>query len=444
MGLIFLLIFFFIQFSSATDSYNVASGIQIDLGIKVIYSTFNGNTTDFLRMNDENLSSILNLTLEKLLFGKIIFTQIVNLTDDLENNTIDFDSYADISNNFISINTLHLPSLNKSAIIKLHSLSFGNPRIVKDGEICSSPDCVITSYLNGSIEFTVSQISNNFSTEETPVEQGVVQASQGSSSGSPSSEAKKTILNFTIDKSILDIKIKQGERINQSMFIKNTGNQPLLFTITTEGKDDLMLIRDKIFSLNPNETKEIKIIFFAAENNIPDINTAKILVNSLGITKEVDVILEVLEKKPLFDIISSLDKQVLAKNDKISAEIEMTNMGDDKKVDVTLEYFIEDFSSNKIKIGEETLAVSGSKKITRNFNLPENLSLGNYLFYVRLNYNGNIATSKNSFEIVEKDYSNKYWIYILTVIIIGVLIAILLILSKPRKKQKIKKRNRKR
>jgi len=77
MGLIFLLIFFFIQFSSATDSYNVASGIQIDLGIKVIYSTFNGNTTDFLRMNDENLSSILNLTLEKLLFGKIIFTQIV-------------------------------------------------------------------------------------------------------------------------------------------------------------------------------------------------------------------------------------------------------------------------------------------------------------------------------------------------------------------------------
>ena len=191
-------------------------------------------------------------------------------------------------------------------------------------------------------------------------------------------------------------------------------------------------------------TLEIKIIFFAAENNIPDINTAKILVNSLGITKEVDVILEVLEKKPLFDIISSLDKQVLAKNDKISAEIEMTNMGDDKKVDVTLEYFIEDFSSNKIKIGEETLAVSGSKKITRNFNLPENLSLGNYLFYVRLNYNGNIATSKNSFEIVEKDYSNKYWIYILTVIIIGVLIAILLILSKPRKKQKIKKRNRKR
>ncbi|MBU3912491.1 MAG: hypothetical protein KKE50_00200 [Nanoarchaeota archaeon] len=50
------------------------------LGIKVYSNEFDGFTTDFLRMSDVELGSIEDITLENSNYGKIVFSQAVNLT----------------------------------------------------------------------------------------------------------------------------------------------------------------------------------------------------------------------------------------------------------------------------------------------------------------------------------------------------------------------------
>ncbi|RLI51896.1 MAG: hypothetical protein DRP09_18735, partial [Candidatus Thorarchaeota archaeon] len=64
---------------------SVQSSISIDPGIVVRYSNFNGNTTDFLYLNDSELSRISNLTLERSPYGKVVFQETINLTQDTDN-----------------------------------------------------------------------------------------------------------------------------------------------------------------------------------------------------------------------------------------------------------------------------------------------------------------------------------------------------------------------
>lgn len=81
----------------------------------------------------------------------------------------------------------------------------------------------------------------------------------------------------------------------------------------------------------------------------------------------------------------------------------MEDIGDlSKSVDVVLEYFIEDFTGQRIKLEEETLGVYWVKEIKRKFSIPTGLEPGDYLFYVRLTYLESIATSANRFTITEE------------------------------------------
>jgi len=127
--------------------------------VPVLSTNFNGSTTD---LENTELSNLTNLILEKQNYGKINFSEEVNLSAGGDLNT-----YVNISDSFVSINSTALSELDKSATITLYGITLSNPRIMKDGAVCPSTICTEVNYSGGNYTFTVTGFSN-YSLEETP------------------------------------------------------------------------------------------------------------------------------------------------------------------------------------------------------------------------------------------------------------------------------------
>ncbi|MBN2422263.1 hypothetical protein JXB41_03480 [Candidatus Woesearchaeota archaeon] len=120
---------------------------------------FDGRTTDFYSVGDIN--SISNLILEISQYGMIVFSGSVNASG------ADLDTYVNISFAGISLDSNHLHNLNTSATLYMYNLSFTNPRILRNGEVCSSAVCTNLNYSSGNLSFDVTYFSA-YTAEETP------------------------------------------------------------------------------------------------------------------------------------------------------------------------------------------------------------------------------------------------------------------------------------
>jgi len=169
-ALIFIFIFG-ISLSFAITGYvtegTSPSSVTIE-GLRIIYSTFNGSTTNFNSLNTSELNNLSLMTLEKSFYGKIIFNSSVNLTlTGGEDKVVNFDLDFNISDNLIYIDDSDLPYLNKTVTMFLYGLGYTNPRIVHNGVVCS--DCTILGYSGGNLTFSATTFSGIYYAQETPV-----------------------------------------------------------------------------------------------------------------------------------------------------------------------------------------------------------------------------------------------------------------------------------
>jgi len=200
---------------------------------------------------------------------------------------------------------------------------------------------------------------------------------------------------------LISMKIKQGETKRETIIIENTGNRDQQFSLRLEGIERFAILSEKSFVLSPGDSKKINIDFFSSEKEPADVHAGRIIVSTYSLSKPINVILEIQEKAALFDVRSELAYTTLTRSKKLKAKINMTNIGDLKKVDVLLEYFIKDFAGNQTKLGEETIGVYESLTIERKLPLPKWLEPGDYLFYVKLTYLDNVVTSANLFTLIK-------------------------------------------
>lgn len=411
-------IFFVIKYSGFSIQ-NTISQVTVDQGIIVLYDEFNGSTTDFLYLNDTELESIENMILENTNYGKIIFSEIINLTENTENNIIDLDSNVNISFNKIGINTTNLTSLRKNATLYLYNLTFSNPRILRNGSICPSSICQIINYFpsTGTLIFNVSNFTT-YSAEETP---GVEIP--------PSGGGAVRVSDFSLDRDLIKISLKQGETKREEIIIKNIGNTRLNLTIESSLKQ-FMAISEESFLLNAGETKTINIDFFAKENEIPDAYIGRILVEGDGITKAINIIIEIKEKKPIFDVSVDVKTKEVNAGGEVEANINIVNLGDLENIDVLVYYAIKDFQQNILSFKEESIFIRNDANITRKLRVPASAPFGAYVFYSKISY-GNISASGADVFMV----SEKIRLFNLILIILVIILAILIYLIKKRNKK---------
>ena len=145
--------------------------------IAVTTNYYDGSTTNFSAINVSN--NISGMILEKMMYGKIVFSGNVRFTQ-----SVNLDPQSNISFNRIYINSSALPMLNKPATLYIYNLSFVNPIIQMDGSACSSSICTFVSYSSTgrTLAFNVSQFSAYSATEGPYCNDGTCNAAENCSS----------------------------------------------------------------------------------------------------------------------------------------------------------------------------------------------------------------------------------------------------------------------
>lgn len=398
--------------------------------------TNKGTSTNFIDYTYEEIQNLDNVTLENTNYGKIKFNEAINMTNDknFTDNLLDIDSNIIFSSNSIELKSEEIPNFNKSSTIWLYNLNFTNPRILKDEVICPSTICTKESYTSNTLKFNVTSFSV-YSAEETP---------SGEPSNPPSGGDKETIpeeveKKFEIEPKEIKISLKQGDIITRKILIKNMEDKALKFELTSSSLEDFIKINETEFYVNAKKSKEIEVSFMVSEDTLPDLYIGKIVATAEGTQKEILTVIEVESQVSLFDVkmrIPDRYKYVFP-GEEVLAQIELYNIGSNENVDVFIDYIIKDDQGNEIVKEHDTMAIKNSANFAKNIKLPEDLALGKYAFYVKITYDGKIASASSWFNIGKRSDEFYRKIYLLLIFLIVLVIILLIYIWK--RNRKIKK-----
>ncbi len=408
--------------SNGTTQKNVTFTPNSNI-LKIYYSEYNsskrGLSTDFINYSYEDLQTFSGVILENTDYGKIQFNQATNVTNDsnFSHNIVDLDSYTNISLNRIELNSVYLPNFNKKSTLSLYGLSFSDPRILKDGVVCSSTICTEVSYSAGIFVFNVTEFSV-YSAEETTSTTGTGGATSSGGGGGSATPVQ----DFSIDKNTISVSLKQREIITEKVTIKNTGTQKRSFKISTSRIEDFLTLNEKSFELSPGESKTISLDFITRQTTAPDLYLGKIVITSDNSKKEILIAIDVSSKKALFDVRVEIPEQFLEVNPgkEIFANIQIFNLGEIGRVDTEIFHIIKDIDGNIISMEDETIAVETQTSFVKEIKIPASMKSGDYILQVRTKYNNETASSSAWFSVVSKE--NISWFNVILIFVIVILI----------------------
>lgn len=246
--------------------------------------------------------------------------------------------------------------------------------------------------------------------------------------------------DISIDKEKITIAIKQGQTKKEQITIKNTGNYKLTISLSPPKLENLK-ISETSFDLNPGEIKTIRLEFAAKIDTTPDLYTDKINVKAAGIIKQISIAMMVESLISLFDVKLEIPKEFLKiqPGKKIIAHGILRNLKEIGKVDVLIEYTIKDDEDFLLLRETETISVEGERDSLKTFTIPEEAPYGNYVFYMKATYNGEVASASAWFEVGKETFFRTKNILIIAIaLIILTLIAIIYEVRKLRRYVKIK------
>ncbi|MBU2612125.1 MAG: hypothetical protein KKB62_00200 [Nanoarchaeota archaeon] len=422
--------------SSKTVTFNVnTTRLEID------YNGFRGSgsegSTDFLKYSLEELEDFSGLTLKKGSYGQIYFNDKINVSDDEDSsdNFVNISKNVIISSNHLEINTTALPNFNKSATLYLYNLSFSNPRILMNGEICPPSICTKVSYSSGTLVFEVTHFTI-YSAEETPSGE----TPSGGGGGGGGGSTINLIPSFEVSPDEIIVNMKQGETKERYVSIKNNYTKILSFSVgNTEKIKDFIRINEPSFVLGPGEVKNLTIDFLSKESSIPNSYIGKITIEADKIKKEILTVVNVNSKRNLFDVevkIPSKYKEVISGDD-VLAEIKIYNLGETGRVDAMLDYSIKDDEGNTLISASDTVSVETQAGLIKIFSVPEGAKSGRYVFYVGVTYDGGLAISTDTFEVIKVKVSYREKIYIVLILVSIIVIVFLIYLHLRKKEAKI-------
>lgn len=385
---------------------------------------FGGSTTDLSKVNVSNIS---NFVIDAPEYGKINFSEIVDLS-----NGSDIDSYVNVSFNRIELNSSNLTFLNKSAKLRIYNLTFSDPRILKDGGVCSSTICTKESYSGGALVFNVTGFSI-YSSEETPVSSSSTTASSSGGGGLSSVGVEEVKEELEINPESFNLPATVGIIGDGKIRLENVGNKNLSVKLKSLNLEEIVKFSGNDFRLL---TREIKLVDFdIVPPEKPGIYTGKIIVDIGSKKIEIPFALNVQSEKSLFDVSVEIADEFkrIGVGGVLPIEVFLLQAGLQEKMDVTLHYLIKDFDGKTHFQESETIAVFKQETHKKEF-LLRDLGKGNYVVGVEVIYPGGIATASSQFKIGEDviDTSkSKFgiieWIVIVSVILVFVGLVIILI-----------------
>ncbi|MBU1103717.1 MAG: hypothetical protein KJ600_04140, partial [Nanoarchaeota archaeon] len=216
---------------------------------------------------------------------------------------------------------------------------------------------------------------------------------------------------FSISPNILKVTLNQGETKRETVTIKNNLNSKL--TIESAESGDLKkfiagFTPDFPIPILSEESLELDIDFFSRQDEVPETYVGQIAVTGGSTTKTINTIIEIQEKKPLFDVTLNLDKDQYSPEENVIAAIGIENYGDLKDIDLLVFYALKDFNGNTLASKEESYAIENYKlEFVGKLKLPKGTENGDYVFYVKATYpqKGTTATASQIFTVGDFGFS---------------------------------------
>lgn len=226
---------------------------------------------------------------------------------------------------------------------------------------------------------------------------------------------------ISVEPTEINLKMAINTAVDQVIKVKNLGTSTITVSVSQTGLNNLVILSETSLTLQAGETKEITARFVApAETGIL---TGKIIIDG----KIILVSLNVRTKLLLFDSnIVVLNKDYLVEQGKkLKTKVYLIPMGDEERLDVTLNYIIKNYDDKVYLTKSETVLVEKEISFKRNFDTGI-LPLGGYIVGLELIYPNGIATSSAHFEIVEEAPAGKVIFFLISLIFL-VLISIIII-----------------
>jgi len=209
--------------------------------------------------------------------------------------------------------------------------------------------------------------------------------------------------SFEIDQLLIKVLIKDNEYLEKNIRITNTGNNQIALTLEVSGIEDIVIIKEKEFTLSSKETKTIPInltSFNEFTTKEPGIYIGKITASTSSYQTQVPVIIEIESQNVLFDMNLNpvaLNRQVTA-GDATTFEIRVFNLqNSDSSVDMN--YFVKDLDGNTVISESENVVVKTQASFFKTLRIPENLKSGEYIFAASSSSEGSVGTASYLFEI---------------------------------------------
>jgi hypothetical protein len=241
--------------------------------------------------------------------------------------------------------------------------------------------------------------------------------------------------NISINPGEFNLNMLINTNLQESVSITNVGGIPVTINVNQTNLTDLVLIGNTTLTLAPGQTQILNLIFIAP-------NSTGVYNGTINIGDRVlTVSLNVVTQFTLFD--SNII--VLNKNYKVPfgnpllTQVTMIPMGNNVRLDVTLNYEIKNTNGTIYTTRSETLLVTSQQVLQRTFQTG-NLPIGNYTIGLDLVYPYGVAPSSAHFEVVENQiglFSQIiYWILI-AIVLVSILIIISIIIRTLRKIREI-------
>ncbi|MCX6751023.1 MAG: hypothetical protein NTZ83_06195 [Candidatus Pacearchaeota archaeon] len=419
--------------------------------------TNKGNSTNFLSYTYKDLQSLGSIILENTNYGKILFGEAINVTNDNINtdNLLDLDSNTEISSNHIELNSAELPNFNTSATLWLYNLSFSNPRILKDGAVCPSNECIKETYTypsgaggDGILRFYVTHFTT-YSAEETPSN-----PPGGGTKGGGGTEEEEIIenieveepeKNITIISKEITISVEQGKTTTENFYLSSNYDGKIKVNVLIYGIEQFATISETEFELSYKEIKTLKLNFSIPEGTLPDNYIGKILVKTYsGETYESFVFVNVQSTPPLFDVSLKINEEKLpaTSGEYVFFKTIIYNLGETKGIDINIKYTMKDRNGKIIFEGEGIERIENYLEKDGKIKLPKKIYPGRYILSAKVDYEGKTAITSANFDVQEKRLATIWKILIAIAVIFAVLFILWIIGRKEREKEKRKQEER--
>ncbi len=234
-------------------------------------------------------------------------------------------------------------------------------------------------------------------------------AGGGGGGGGAGGAAAKPKIDFDLEPDNIRLKISPGATERRTVKVTNKGSTALSLNVNLEAVANLVFftggVSEYVLKVPAGESRTLELLFSIPADKPPGLYSGFVMLSSSGVEKTINIIAEIIPKEALFDVkvdVPPKQAQVFP-GDEVLAGITIFNLGEVKgRVDVRLEYAIQDTLGKKYVTGSETLAVETQTSIVRSLKVPSDAKPGTYIFFAQVKYKDQLISGSDLFEVVEK------------------------------------------